>query len=96
METTEDVAYILQNQFGPEAAISSDVRARSSVIFQDLVPEQQTTKAEATKMFFECLVLATRDAIKLEQGPGLGDTIQIRAKEGLWGDFAEAGTSSAG
>ncbi|KAJ4177056.1 hypothetical protein NW767_015245 [Fusarium falciforme] len=94
VETTEDVAYILQNQFGPEAAISFDVRARSPVIFQDLVPEQQTTKAEATKMFFECLVLATRDAIKLEQGPGLGDTIQIWAKEGLWGDFAEAGTSS--
>ncbi|KAJ3455733.1 hypothetical protein MRS44_017215 [Fusarium solani] len=94
VETTEDVAYILQNQFGPEAAISSDVRARSSVIFQGLVPEQQTTKVEATKMFFESLVLATRDAIKLEQGPGLGDTIQIWAKEGLWGDFAEAGTSS--
>ncbi|KAM6513956.1 hypothetical protein FALCPG4_015144 [Fusarium falciforme] len=49
VETTEDVTYILQNQFGPEAAISSDVRARSSVIFQDLVPEQQTTKAEASK-----------------------------------------------
>lgn len=90
--TTEHAVYTLRDQFGPEAAISSEVRESTSVIFQDFVPEQQATKAEATKMFFECLVLATKSAIKLEQGPGLGDPIQVWARESLWGDFAETGT----
>ncbi|KAM0426289.1 hypothetical protein ACHAPT_008329 [Fusarium lateritium] len=93
-ETTERAVYVLRNRFDPEAATSSDVRASTPLIFQDLVPEQQATKAEATRMFFECLVLATKDTIKVEQGPGLGDDIQIWAKEGLWGDFAEADMSS--
>ncbi|KAJ4324088.1 hypothetical protein N0V84_004054 [Fusarium piperis] len=90
--STEHAVYALRDQFGPEAAISSEVRESTSVIFQDFVPEQQTTKAEATKMFFECLVLATKGAIKLEQGPGLGDAIQVWARESLWGDFAETDT----
>ncbi|RTE81508.1 hypothetical protein BHE90_003957 [Fusarium euwallaceae] len=90
--TTEHAVYALRDQFGPEAATSSEVRESTSVIFQDFVPEQQATKAEATKMFFECLVLATKGAIGLEQGPELGDAIQIWAKESLWGDFAERAT----
>lgn len=90
--TTEHAVYALRDQFGPEAATSSEVRESTSVIFQDFVPEQQATKAEATKMFFECLVLATKGAIRLDQGPGLGDAIQIWAKESLWGDFAERAT----
>ncbi|KAI8680455.1 hypothetical protein NCS57_00326100 [Fusarium keratoplasticum] len=90
--TTEHAVYALRDQFVPEAAISSEVRESTSVIFQDFVPEQQATKAEAAKMFFECLVLATKGAIKLEQGPGLGDPIQVWARESLWGDFAETDT----
>jgi cohesin complex subunit SCC1 len=81
----EHAVHILRDQFGPEAATSPGRRATASVVFQDLLPEYRTTKAEATKMFFECLVLATKDAIKVEQGPGLGDDIRIWAKEGLWG-----------
>ncbi|KAL2692531.1 hypothetical protein Neosp_002941 [[Neocosmospora] mangrovei] len=90
--TTEHAVYTLRDQFGAEAATSSEVRESRSVIFQDFVPEQETTKAEATKMFLECLVLATKGAIKLEQGPGLGDPIQVWAQESLWGDFAERAT----
>ena len=40
-------------------------------------------------MFFECLVLATKDAIKIEQGEALGAPIRVRGKRGLWGDWAE-------
>ncbi|KAF9776290.1 hypothetical protein IL306_005552 [Fusarium sp. DS 682] len=81
---TEHAIHILRDQFGPEAASSPSRRATASVVFQDLLPEHRTTKAEAAKMFFECLVLATKNAIKIEQGPGLGDDIRVWAKEGLW------------
>ncbi|KAF4416051.1 Cohesin subunit rad21 [Fusarium acutatum] len=81
---TEDAIHILRDHFGPEAASSPGRRATASVVFQDLLPEHRTSKVEATKMFFECLVLATKNAIKVEQGPGLGDDIRVWAKEGLW------------
>jgi len=41
-------------------------------------------------MFFEVLVLATKDAVKIEQQEGLlGGPIRVRGKRGLWGDWAE-------
>jgi cohesin complex subunit SCC1 len=86
---TRHAVHVLRDIFGAEAATSADKRKKSTVVFQDLVSEGQTTKAEATKMFFECLVLATKDALKLEQGSGLGDPIKVRGKRGLWGDWAE-------
>ncbi|KAM5350418.1 hypothetical protein ACJ41O_006923 [Fusarium nematophilum] len=86
---TEHAVHILRDQFGPEAATSPGRRTTTSVIFQDLLPEHQTTKVEASKMFFECLVLATKNVIRVEQGPGLGDDIRMWAKEGLWGAWAE-------
>lgn len=62
----------------------------ANVLFQDLLPESTTTKADATKMFFEVLVLATKDAVKVEQKEGeLGGSIRLRAKRGLWGGWAE-------
>jgi len=55
-----------------------------------LLPEKRTTRTEATKMFFEVLVLATKDAIKVEQSADvLGGPIRLRAKRGLWGSWAE-------
>lgn len=86
---TKHAVHILRDLFGPEAATNAEKRTKSTVVFQDLLPEKRTTKAEATKMFFECLVLATKDAIKVEQGPELGDNIRVRGKRGLWGDWAE-------
>lgn len=41
-------------------------------------------------MFFEILVLATKDAVKVEQQEGtLGGPIRVRGKRGLWGAWAE-------
>ncbi|KAL2209922.1 hypothetical protein CC79DRAFT_1330367 [Sarocladium strictum] len=85
---TKHAVHVLRDIFGSEAATNAEKR-KKAVVFQDLVPEQRTTKAEATKMFFECLVLATKDAIKVEQGAGLGDPIKVRGKRGLWGAWAE-------
>ncbi|KKP06290.1 hypothetical protein THAR02_01628 [Trichoderma harzianum] len=86
---TKHAVHILRDLFGSEAANDADKRKKSAVVFQNLLPEKQTTKAEATKMFFECLVLATKDAIKVEQSSGLGDPIKVRGKRGLWGAWAE-------
>ncbi|KAH6691715.1 double-strand-break repair protein rad21 [Plectosphaerella plurivora] len=86
---TKHAVHILRDLFGPEAEHDDEKRAKSSVVFQDLLPEKRTTKADATKMFFECLVLATKDAIKVEQGDGLGAPIRVRGKRGLWGAWAE-------
>ncbi|KAH8126717.1 Rec8 like protein-domain-containing protein [Trichoderma asperelloides] len=86
---TKHAVHILRELFGPDAAENADKRKKSAVVFQNLLPEKETTKAEATKMFFECLVLATKDAIKVEQSSGLGDPIKVRGKRGLWGAWAE-------
>lgn len=86
---TKHAVHILRDIFGPEAEHDAEKRKKTVVVFQDLLPEGQTTKADATKMFFECLVLATKDAIKVEQGSDLGAPIRVRGKRGLWGEWAE-------
>lgn len=87
---TKHAVHILRDLFGDEAATNADQRKKKSVVFQDLLPEKKTSKADATKMFFECLVLATKDAIKVEQPEGsLGGPIRVRGKRGLWGAWAE-------
>ncbi|KAI6373924.1 hypothetical protein MCOR25_003311 [Pyricularia grisea] len=87
---TKHAVHILRDLFGPDAATDDEKRKNTSVVFQELLPESRTTKADATKMFFECLVLATKDAIKVEQPEGvLGGPIRIRGKRGLWGAWAE-------
>jgi cohesin complex subunit SCC1 len=88
-QITKHFVHQLRDHFGDDAADSPGKRTERAVLFQSLCPRQETTKADATKMFFECLVLATKDAIKVEQGSGLGDDIRIRAKRGLWGAWAE-------
>jgi cohesin complex subunit SCC1 len=87
---TKHAVHLLRERFGPEAADSPSQRSQASVLFQELLPEHQTSKADATKMFFEVLVLATKDAIKVEQDPEvLGAPIRVRGKRGLWGAWAE-------
>jgi len=62
----------------------------SSTIFQKLLPETMTGKADATRMFFEVLVLATKSAVTVEQPDGqLDGPIRIQEKRGLWGFQAE-------
>jgi cohesin complex subunit SCC1 len=87
---TKHAVHLLRDKFGSEAASSPDKRKKASVLFQDLLPEASTSRADATKMFFEVLVLATKDAVKVEQAEGvLGGPIRVRGKRGLWGDWAE-------
>ncbi|KAM0332575.1 hypothetical protein ACHAQA_002859 [Verticillium albo-atrum] len=86
---TKHAVHILRDLFGADAENDDEKRSKTSVVFQDLLPEKRTTKADATKMFFECLVLATKDAIKVEQGDDLGAPIRVRGKRGLWGAWAE-------
>ena len=85
---TQHAVHVLREHFGGDAAAASSQRPHA--FFQDLYPEQRTTKAEATKMFFETLVLATKDAIKVDQAAdALGGPIRIRPKRSLWGAWAE-------
>ena len=84
---TQHAVHILRDYFGGSAEAAS---SKKGALFQDLYPEKRTTKAEATKMFFETLVLATKDAIKVEQPSSeLGTAIRIRPKRNLWGEWAE-------
>jgi cohesin complex subunit SCC1 len=53
---TKHAVHILRELFGPDAAEDADKRKKSTVVFQKLLPEKETTKAEATKMFFEYLL----------------------------------------
>ncbi|PSN64588.1 hypothetical protein BS50DRAFT_576028 [Corynespora cassiicola Philippines] len=92
---TKHAVHLLRERFGPEAEHSEAERQKTSVLFQDMLPEATTSKADATKMFFEILVLATKDAVKVEQPVNeLGGPLRIRGKRGLWGSWAE--TSAGG
>lgn len=87
---TQHAVHILRDQLG-------DSEQKKAVKFQDVCPENKTTKADATKMFFETLVLATKDAIKVEQGTkNIGGPLKIRGKRALWGSWAEEGGSGEG
>ncbi|KNG50551.1 double-strand-break repair protein rad21 [Stemphylium lycopersici] len=91
---TKHAVHFLREQFGPEAEESESERQKNSIVFQDVFPETRTSRTDATKMFFEMLVLATKDAIKVEQPANeLGGPLRIRAKRGLWGQWAETGAS---
>ncbi|KAF2237377.1 hypothetical protein EV356DRAFT_574168 [Viridothelium virens] len=90
---TKHAVHLYRAQFTaqqPNAASSPSARQKSSILFQDLLPEAKTTRTDATKMFFETLVLATKDAVKVEQSSSsLGGKIRVRGKRGLWGAWAE-------
>lgn len=83
---TKHAVHLLREQFGSSATESPSQQKKASVLFQDLLPEGRTSKVDATKMFFEVLVLATKDAVKVEQSDkGIGGPLRIRGKRGLWG-----------
>jgi len=90
---TRHAVHLLRDRFaemGISEASTPSKRSNTSVLFQELLPEERTTRTDATKMFFEVLVLATKDAIKVEQPQDvLGEAIRLRAKRGLWGSWAE-------
>lgn len=84
---TKRAVHLLRDKLGGSADGQSP---KKSVLLQELVPERSTSREEATKMFFEVLVLATKDAVKVEQGnKAIGMPLRIRGKRGLWGSWAE-------
>ena len=93
---TQHAVHLLRDRFGSgltdsqSNSQSPSQLKKAQTLFQDMLPEATTTKADATKMFFEVLVLATKDAVKVEQSPKeLGGLLRIRGKRGLWGAWAE-------
>lgn len=87
---TKHAVHLLRDRFGSSKDGSPSQSQKKSILFQELLPETSTNKADATKMFFETLVLATKDAIKVEQADKeIGSNIRVRAKRGLWGAWAE-------
>jgi cohesin complex subunit SCC1 len=95
------MVHVIREHFAPTHTSASDVpptpsrRTKSSALFTDLCPEASTSRDMATKMFFELLVLGTKDAIKVEQDnrSTLGGPMRVRGKRGLWGDWAEMSTA---
>lgn len=86
---TKHAVHVLRERLG-------DSEQKKSVLFQDLLPEQRSSKADATKMFFEVLVLATKDAVKVEQGSkSIGSPLKIGGKQALWGSWAEENAGAA-
>ena len=88
---TKHAVHLLRDRFGSSADGSPSQQRKASVLFQDMLPERYTSKADATKMFFEVLVLATKDAVKVEQADKeLGSVLRIRAKRGLYGAVSKS------
>ena len=87
---TKHAVHLLRDRFGSSTNSSPSQQKKAKILFQQLLPEATTSKADATKMFFEVLVLATKDAVKVEQAEDtLSGPLRIRAKRGLWGSWAE-------
>lgn len=99
---TKKMVHLLREHFAPGHSSTStgeaptpSKRTQSSALFTDICPEGRTSRDDATKMFFELLVLGTKDAIKVEQPVGeVGGPLRVRGKRGLWGNWAEMGTGS--
>ena len=87
---TQHAVHLLRDRFKSLAGTSQSSQKKWNILFQEMLPEATTSKADATKMFFEVLVLATKDAVKVDQPEGqLGGPLRIRGKRGLWGAWAE-------
>ncbi|KAF8447019.1 Rec8 like protein-domain-containing protein [Terfezia claveryi] len=99
-QQTIAAVHLLRSEFSAAADVTSSPsgtqqRRHSAALnreqrkFQDLLPPATTSRVDATKMFFEVLVLATKDAVKVKQEKGFGGDILIAPKKGLWGKWAE-------
>lgn len=87
---TQHAVHLLRKRFGSSGDGIQPPSKKSMILFQEMLPERMSSKADATKMFFEVLVLATKDAVKVEQSEQeLGGPMRIRGKRGLWGTWAE-------
>ncbi|RKF54239.1 Double-strand-break repair protein rad21-like protein 1 [Erysiphe neolycopersici] len=79
---------LLRDHFG------SENNSKNPVLFEELLPTSSVSRVDATKFFFEILVLGTKDALKVEQPPAvLGGPITINSKAGLWLESSERGAA---
>ncbi|TGZ84119.1 hypothetical protein EX30DRAFT_338682 [Ascodesmis nigricans] len=83
---TRKAVHILREQFSEHSQNPS--HPSSAVVYQHLLPPATTSRQDAAKMFFEVLVLATKDAVQVKQKDGFGD-IHLGPKKALWGSWAE-------
>lgn len=91
-QATTHAVHLLRERFN-EPETQSEL-TKESIVFSDMFPENATTRADATKMFFEVLVLATKDAVSVKQQKrknAIGGKIEIKGKKALWGMWAETG-----
>lgn len=88
---TKHAVHLLREHFDSQGGSRrSSTRSLPSVYFHDLLPERRTTKVDATKMFFEMLVLGTKDSVKIEQASDVvGGPIRVSGKKDLWASWAE-------
>ena len=87
---TKHAVHLLRDHFGSSENDSPSQEKKASILFQDFLPDSSTSKADATKMFFEVLVLASKDAIKVEQAvKDVGSPLRIRSKRNLWSRWSE-------
>ena len=93
---TKNAVHLLREHFAPHHPKTAtepptpSKRVKAEAMFADLCPEARTSRQDATKMFFELLVLGTKDAIKVEQeSKELAMPLRVRGKRGLWGSWAE-------
>ena len=87
---TKHAVHLLRDRFGPSQDGNPPQQRKTRILFQEMLPEATTSKADATKMFFEVLVLATKDAVKVEQADqDMGSSLCIRAKRNLWSRWSE-------
>ena len=88
---TQHAVHLLRDRFASlSISETTSKQTKATISFQEMLPEATTSKADATKMFFEVRVLATKDAVKVTQPQDeLGGLIRIRGKRGLWGAWAE-------
>ena len=88
----ESVVQLLREKLGDHSSDeTSTSQMQESVLLQELVPERKTRKEDATKFFFEVLVLATKDVIRVDQGNGeIGLPLRIKGKQVPCDSWAEA------
>lgn len=74
-------------------ALSPPEAVRPGAVYFNQLVDENATRGTRVKMFFEMLVLATKDAVKLEQPVAFGD-ITIRPKNYLYDGIWEGRTNA--
>ena len=75
--STVVAAQLLQKELSPGTTTTLDQLTKTSV------PGAGVRREDAVKMFFECLVLASRDVIRVQQSTGFGE-IKVQGKDALF------------